>query len=345
MNAQNDSIFYNGKQALSYGTPFIFTLGTRSIGKTFYWTKRQINRFLKTGRKFGFVKRYKEDLKSVAEKFFDNNAYEFPDHTFDADGFSSASGGRFVIDGKVAGYGMTLNKANRMKGISMADVDELIFDEFLPEDGIYLPSEVGAAFSLYQSVARGYGKAIRPDVRFVFIANHVTLNNPYFRELKIRDMYKPGTKILVDPDRGWVAEFTNSEEIAKEISETSFGKMIAKTKYGEYAIKAQFYLDDPTFIAKPNGSGAYVCTLVWNGKDFGVYEYMDDGLLYITHSVDHNCKEIFALTNADHKPNYMIMYRNRMNPMWGYLRYAYDNALIRFQDDECKFMFLEAMDY
>lgn len=345
MNAQNDSIFYNGKTALSYGTPFIFTLGTRSIGKTFYWTKRQINRFLKTGRKFGFVKRYKEDLKSVAEKFFDNNAYEFPDHTFDADGFSSASGGRFVIDGKVAGYGMTLNKANRMKGISMADVDELIFDEFLPEDGIYLPNEVGAAFSLYQSVARGYGKAIRPEVRFVFIANHVTLNNPYFRELKIRDMYKPGTKILVDPDRGWVAEFTNSDEIAKEISETPFGKMIAKTKYGEYAIKAQFYLDDPTFIAKPNGSGAYVCTLVWNDKEFGVYEYMDDGLLYITHSVDHNCKEIFALTNADHKPNYMIMYRNRMNPMWGYLRYAYDNALIRFQDDECKFMFLEAMDY
>lgn len=341
----NENKFYSGKEALSYGTPFIFTMGTRSIGKTFYWTKRQINRFLKTGRKFGYVKRYKEDLKAVAEKFFDNNAYQFPDHSFDADGFSSASGGRFVIDGKVAGYGMVLNKATRLKGISMSDVDELIFDEFLPEDSIYLPDEVGKAFSLYQSVARGYGQAIRPDVRFIFIANHVTLNNPYFRELKIRDLYQPGNRYIVDPDRGWVAEFTNSEEIAKEIGSTAFGKMIAKTRYGEYAVKAQFYLDDPTFVEKPAGSGTYVCTLAWNGKDFGVYEYEDDGLLYVSHSVDKTCPTVFALTTADHKPNYMIMYKNHMNPMWQYLRYAYDNALIRFQDDECKFMFLEAMDY
>lgn len=337
--------YYSHNKVMSYNTPFIFTLGTRSIGKTFDYTEYVIDRWLKKGRKFIIVRRYKEDLKKIAPKFFDNNMFKHPELSFKAEGFSSAEGGRFYINEEQAGIALSLSEANRFKGISLADYDTIWFDEFLNEDDDYLTDELGKTFSLYQSVARGYGKSFRPEVKFIFTANHVTFNNPYFRDLHIRDQYRTGSKYTVDKDRGWVLEMTDSPEITEEIASTAFGKMIAKTKYGEYSLKAKFYLDDPTFVEKPKGNSNYVCTLAWEKKLFGVYEYMDDGVLYITHKYDKNCKTIFSLTTADHKPNYTMLYKASSNPISQYMKFAYDNALLRFQDDECKYMFMDYMSF
>lgn len=337
------SKFYSNEKVLSYNTPFIFSLGTRSIGKTFCWTEYCINNFIKKHRKFIIVKRYKEDLKAIGSKFFDNNAFKHPELSFKAEGFSSSNGGQFFINEEEAGIAVSLSSVVRMKGISASDYDLIWFDEFLNEDDSYLKGEVGKCFNLYQSVARGYGQAIRPNVKFVFTANHVSMNNPYFRELRIRENVRLGTKYTVDKDRAWVVEFTDSPQIEQEILNTPFGKMIAKTQYGEYALKSKFYLDDPTFIEKPKGDSGYVCSLAWEGKLFGVYEYLDAGLLYISHSVDKNCKTIFSLTTADHKPNYTMLYKASSEPIYQYLKFAYDNAFLRFQDDECKYMFMEFM--
>lgn len=293
------SKYYSHVKAMSYNTPYIFTLGTRSIGKTFDYTEYCIDKYIKNKRKFIIVRRYKEDLKKITPKFFDNNMFKHPDLSFRAEGFSSAEGGKFFINSEQAGIAISLSEANRFKGISLADYDTIWFDEFLNEDDDYLTDELGKTFSLYQSVARGYGKSFRPEVKFIFTANHVTFNNPYFRDLHIRDQYRTGSKYTVDKDRGWVLEMTDSPEITEEIASTAFGKMIAKTKYGEYSLKAKFYLDDPTFVEKPKGNSNYVCTLAWEKKLFGVYEYMDDGVLYITHKYDKNCKTIFSLTTAD----------------------------------------------
>lgn len=339
------SKYYDRTKVMSYGTPFIFTLGTRSIGKTFNYTEYVINKYLTTGRKFIIVRRYKEDLKKCGAKFFDNNAFNHPDLTFKAEGFSSAEGGRFYINDELAGIALSLKEATRFKGVSLADFDTIWFDEFLNEDDDYLNDELGKCFSLYQSVARGYGKSFRPEVRFVFTANHVTFNNPYFRDLHVREQYRAGSKYTVDKDRGWVLEMTDSPEITEEIANSAFGKMIAKTKYGEYSLKAKFYLDDPTFVEKPQGESTYVCSLAWNKMLFGVYEYEEAGYLYISKKYDKNCKSVFSLTTADHKPNYMMMYKSGSNPIVQYLRFAYDNALLRFQDDECKYMFMEFMSY
>ena len=336
--------FYSGKKVLSYGTPFIFSLGNRSIGKSFYWTCRNINYFLKTGRKFLYVRRYDNDLELVGQKFFDAVRFKYPNVELDVSG-SGKTGTTFLCNKEVCGMTMALSLATKAKSISLPDFDTIMFDEFLPENGKYLKNEVELALNLYQTVARGDGKAIRPDVKFIFIANNVTLNNPYFKELRIREQIKQGTKYTVDTDRAWVVELTNNTAIANEVASTPFGKMISKTRYGEYALKSQFYLDDSTFIEKPTGNSRYYCTLAWKGKDYGVYEYTDAGLLQISSKVDKSCKNIFSLSTADHKPNYMLLYKAKNNPIYTYLRFCYDNALIRFDNDDCKSMFLEVMQY
>ena len=335
--------YYSGKKVLSFGTPFIFTLGNRSIGKTFYWTKRCINKFLKDGKKFLYVRRYADDLKLVADKFWDNVLYQYEGVKFDTSGQGAKC--EYFINDRLAGKAVALSGVYKLKGISLADYDTIFFDEFLNETNDYLPDEVGAAMNLYQTVARGFGKPIREDVRFVFVANNVTMFNPYFRELHILEHLQVNTNYCKDPDGAWVVEMTHNQEIADVIAETPFGKMISKTKYGDYALKGSFYLDDNTFIQKPSGVSSYYCTLVWEGKYFGVFEYKDDGLIYICKNYDRSCPNIFSLTTADHKPNYMMLYKASLSPMFGFLKYAYENALLRFADLECKNMFMEFMKY
>lgn len=335
--------YYSGKKALSFGTPFIFTLGNRSIGKTFYWTKRCINMFLQGNHKFLYVRRYADDLKKVADKFWDNVLYQYEGVKFDVDG--KGANAQYFINSRQAGMAMALSGATKYKGISLADYDTIFFDEFLPEDGQYLPDEVGLALNLYQTVARGYGKVIRPEVRFIFVANNVTMMNPYFKELHILENIQVGAQYTKDPDGAWLVEFTHNASVADAISETAFGKMISKTKYGDYALKGSFYLDDPTFIQKPQGASTYYCTLVWEGKYYGVFEYKDDGFIYISKKYDKSCPEVFSLTTNDHKPNYMMLYKASFSPIYGFLRYAYENALVRFYDMDCKDMFMNFMKY
>lgn len=336
--------FYSGKKVLSYNTPFIFSLGNRSIGKTFYWTCRMINYFKETGRKFLYVRRYDDDLRAVGTKIFDAVRFKFPTDELEVRG-SGKTGTEYYINGELAGMTFALSLAYKAKSISLPDYDIIFFDEFLPENGRYLSNEVEMALNLYQTVARGDGKAIREDCKFIFIANNVTLNNPYFKELHIRENIKTGSHYIVDKDRAWVLELTNNVAIADEIAKTAFGKMIAKTRYGDYALKSQFLMDDSTFIEKPSGNSRYYCTLVWRGKEYGVFEYTDAGVLQISSKVDKSCKLIFSLSTADHKPNYMLLYKSRQNPVYAYLRFCYNIAAVRFDNDDCKIAFLEIMEY
>lgn len=337
--------YYSSVQALSYGTPFIFSLGNRSIGKSFDWKlNRCVRRFMSKKRKFVYMRRYDDDLKRCAPQFFDDIAFKIPTHDLFVEG-NGKSGSRFYINGELAGTTIALSATQKYKSVPMPDYDTILFDEFLPEDGKYLSDEVGKALSIYQSIARGDGKVIREDVKFAFIANNVTLNNPYFRELGIRDKIQLGTKYCVDADRAWLVEFINNTEIANEIASTPFGKMIAKTKYGDYALKSQYYLDDDTFVQKPTGLSKYYCTLHWKGRHYGVYEYVDEGLFYVSKKYDPNNKNVFSLTTKDHQPNYIMLYKSRFNPLYTFLKFAYEHALLRFDSQESKYMFLEIMSY
>ena len=327
---------------MSYGTPFIFTLGNRSIGKTFAFTSYAINRFVKHGSKFIYMRRYDDDLKLVVPSFFENVRSKYTNYSLEIDG-SGKTGTMFRINDKVAGVAISLSKAIKFKSVNLCDYDAILYDEFLNEDGTYLPNEVSKALSFYQSVARGYDRPIRTEVKFIFIGNHVSLNNPYFRELKIRDKVNLGTRYCVDSDRAWVLELTDNIEIANEIGQTPFGKMIAKTKYGEYAVKSKFYLDDDSFIEKPRGKSDYLCTLKYNDENFGVYDYKEMGYYYVSTKYNPSSKISFSLTTKDHNPNYLMIFRNRNNPVFVLLRYAFENALLRFDCQESKIMFLEFM--
>ena len=91
-------MYYDYDKISSYNATFNMIITNRGFGKTYGAKKRAINKFLKKGEQFIYVRRYKSELKKVKDKFFEKIKKEFEGHKFEIKGFTA------YIDDKVAGY-------------------------------------------------------------------------------------------------------------------------------------------------------------------------------------------------------------------------------------------------
>lgn len=71
-------MFYDYQKVLSYNAFLNILIGERGVGKTYGITKFVINRFIKTGERFVYVRRYKPEMIKAAPFFFDKVKKEFP---------------------------------------------------------------------------------------------------------------------------------------------------------------------------------------------------------------------------------------------------------------------------
>lgn len=73
-------LYYNYSKILSYNAFINILIGERGVGKTYGASKMVINNFIKKGKQFAYIRRYKSDLKEAVPQFFEalksNN--EFP---------------------------------------------------------------------------------------------------------------------------------------------------------------------------------------------------------------------------------------------------------------------------
>lgn len=326
--------YYDGNKLLSQKKPFNFCVGTRSAGKTFYFKRRLIKQFLKTGEKFIYVRRYKTDLELVLNTFFDDVSQKFPDNSFEV------RGNEFYIDDKLAGYAIPVSSFTKYKSVNMNDVRYIFFDEFLPEDDRYIGGkarpylEPELCFGFYQSVARGYGRPIREEVQFIFVANAVTRLNPYFIYFGIDKFIKPETKFIRRDT--FAVEITNNTSVNEQILDSDFGKAIQGTQYGNYALSNTFYTDSNSFIDKPFDDMVYMYTIIFDGNMYGMYYSKNSVKYYISDKADKDFPVIFAITNQDHTTNTIGFYSMRQRvPL---LKEAYSLGLIYFRNHRCKFM-------
>ena len=88
--------WYSFDKINSYNAFFHFILTNRGFGKSYGAKQRCIDRFLKYGEQFVYVRRYKTELKKIG-KYFDDIKERYPDHEF------KVVGKTFYIDGKEDG--------------------------------------------------------------------------------------------------------------------------------------------------------------------------------------------------------------------------------------------------
>ncbi len=73
------SIFWNAKRTLTHNMLINVIVGNRGGGKSYGAKKLGIDNFLNKGEQFGYIRRYKDDLKEPMVQFFKDIEWEYPD--------------------------------------------------------------------------------------------------------------------------------------------------------------------------------------------------------------------------------------------------------------------------
>ena len=142
-----------------------------AFGKSYGAKKYVIDKFLKNGSQFLYLRRYAKELDSVFNKdrfdpkdFFDDIRFNYSDHEL------IAKAKKFYCDGQVFGYGKRLTEAQDLKSGVFENIKTIIIDEYPVEKNrrYYLPQEGMILMSIFDSVIRN-----RSDVKIFILGNAV----------------------------------------------------------------------------------------------------------------------------------------------------------------------------
>ena len=341
--------YYDGTKLLSLKDingqdPEIYiSTSNRSAGKTTYFDRWAVKRFLEHGEKFGLIYRFNYELADVADKFFrEQKALFFPDQDMTSKNRAKGIYHELFLNDQPCGYAIAINNADQLKKMShlFSDVERVIFDEFQSESNHYCDNEVQKFISLHTSIARGQGKQVK-RVPVIMMANYVSLLNPYYIALGIADRLRADTNFLRGD--GWVLEQGFNTAASEAQKQSAFNRAFGGHLYVKYSAE-RFYLNDNTaFIEQPVGNSRYVCTLKYMGKNYGIREFREEGVIYCDSSADLTFPVRLSLTTDDHEINYLLLQRNDL--MIKLLRTYFERGLFRFRNLECKKAILELLAY
>src|SRR5574339_687669 len=230
------SLYYDPNKLLSYNRILNFVIGARGIGKSYGFKKHVVNRFLKHGKQFIYLRRYKGELVKLPQ-WFNDIKVEFPEVEF------KVKGRQLFINGKLAGWGIPLSAWQSEKSNAYPDVETILYDEFIREkdNSGYLPNEVPALLNFMDTVFRD-----RDNVRCVGMANAVTIVNPFFLYFGLI----PNIKKRYNAYESIVVEIPDSADFSTARRQTKFGTLIDGTEYGEMSLDNTFTNDSSVFIEK-----------------------------------------------------------------------------------------------
>lgn len=323
------SKYYDLSGLLSYNKILNFVIGQRGGGKTFASKKWCINDFLKTGREFVWVRRYKTELRKLKNNFWNDiiGSGLFPDVEF------SVKGTTLYINNKICGYLVALSTSAQEKSTAYPNVTKIIFDEFMVDKGQirYLPDEVDTFLNLMDTIIRD-----RNNCRAVLIANNIQVTNPYFDYFKIRG---DQTKRFVTSDSICI-EFYTGDVYAQERLKTKFGQLIKDTEYGDFSLYNQPLLDNPQFIGERTKNSVFCYALLWKGVYLGVWIDHKQDVLYLSDKYDKSGL-IFSLTTDDHQPKMLYLKQFKQLSQIKQLKYAYSVGSLIFENQMIKRYFLD----
>jgi hypothetical protein len=343
------SKYYDGTKLLSLkdingNKPEIYLCTTnRTGGKTTYFGRLCINRFLNHGEKFGLIYRYNYELDDITDKFFkDIGSLFFPNMSMTSKRRASGIYHELFLDEKSCGYAFSLNSADQIKKYShlFADIERMLFDEFQSETNHYCNDEIKKFISIHTSISRGQGEQVR-YVPVFMLSNPVSIINPYYVELGISERLRNETHFL--RGNGFVLEQGYVDSASKAQKESGFNRAFYKNSYVAYSSECVYLNDNKAFIEKPTSKGRYLATLKYKGADFGIREFPEEGFIYCDDKPDLTFALKITVTTSDHAINYVMLKRNDL--FLSNLRWYFERGCFRFKDLRCKEAVLKALSY
>lgn len=351
--------YYDGTHLLSMKDingekPEIYICTTnRTGGKTTYFNRLMVKKFLAGEGKFALIYRFAYELDDCADAFFKDirtlffNGYNMRSEprrkgTYHELFLYKDSETDTKNPGVSCGYAIPLNKADQIKKIShhFSDVDRMVFDEFQSETNNYCTDEISKFISVHVSVARGQGKQNR-YVPVYMVSNLVTLLNPYYVEFDIATRLQANTKFMRGD--GFVLEQGFVESAANAMKESAFNRAFKRNKQIPYLQQAVYLNDNSSFIQKINGASKYIATFKYQGKAYALRAFEELGVIYCDDRADITFPLKLSLTTDDHNINYVMLRSNQ--DFINKIRYYFDHGCFRFRDLKCKEVVLKALSY
>lgn len=341
--------YYDGTKLLSLldlnnRKPELFLCcSNRSAGKTTYFGRWFVKRFLDKKEKFGLIYRYNYELSDIGDKFFHElQTLFFPDIKLKSKNKAKGIYTELSINDEICGYAFSINNADQIKKMShlFSDVKRLLFDEFQSESNHYCENELQKFISLHTSIARGNGERVR-YLPVYLLGNYVSLLNPYFSALGISDRIRSDTNFMRGD--GWVLEQGFNESASGLQKTSAFNRAFENQKYIQYASEKVYLNDNSAFIDRPDGNSKYICTIIYEGKNYGIREYKEKGVVFCDSSADLSFPVKLCASTEDHNVNYILMRSN--DTMIGILRWYFEHGVFRFRNLECKKAILDICAY
>lgn len=347
MNEIDTSMYWNIRRTLTYSDIiFYLILGNRGGGKTYGFKEWAIDDFIKNGYQFGYIRRYKDDLKEPMKQYFKDIEDKYPDYEFKSDTkyfyirLKPADPNEKWTEKDIAGYGFILSTASNKKSISYPKINKLCLDEFLLDKGNqrYLTNEVMSLLNLYETVARPGTDHI--PVKCFLLANSISITNPYFLYFGINKMPdkqdKNGKWIWRHPTKPILVEDVRNEKFIDKKKNTLFGKLIEGSTYAEYSIENKFLLDDEKFIEPKSPKARFCFTLNYLEHSLGVWADFTEGLYYVSKQIDPSYPLKYSVTMKDHSPNMILIKNKHRNLPFKRFIEGYQDGAVRFESVNIK---------
>lgn len=354
--------YYDGTKLLSMldldgNRPEIYLVTTnRTGGKTTYFGRYVMNRFLKHGEQFMLLLRFAYELSDIASMFFNDisklffNGLQMRTKTMGKGSYCELWVGRepeekedFFSYAKCCGYAVALNKADQIKRFShiFTGVQRMLFDEFQSETNHYCGDEVDKFQSIHTTVARGQGEQSR-YVPVFMLSNHVTMLNPYYVAMGISKRLRSNTRYL--KGHGFILENGIVESASDAFKASGFNKAFNGSAYNTYAAEGVYLSDNMAFIEKPESpQTSYVCTIAAGGRMYSMREYADEGLVWVSDTYDASFPRVLSVDLENHAKGRVMA--SMYSIMIGCLREKFQMGGFRFKDQKCKEVALELLGY
>lgn len=319
----SDDMWYNGNELITKGRLFNFLIGVRGGGKTFWWKKKCIDDFLNKGKEFIWLRRYDSELTEMKSwaSALQREGY-FNDVKFEC------SKKYIKVNGVVAGYVGTLSKSQHIKSNEYPSVNKIVLDEFLIKSGShmrYMKNECSILIDIAETIFRYRDKG---NI-VVAIGNAVSVVNPYFTELNIQpNIYERFTM-----DRDITIEMYNNPQYSEMKKKSRLGKIASRVSgYGEYMYENKFLSDKNSFIKKRVKGLVYCCTIIYEEKQYGVWNNFNNGEFYIDRVVEKDSETVIVVDINELNGSGKLMSWKGYNNIIGYLNESMSEGKVWFSD-------------
>lgn len=253
--------------------------GPRSIGKTYGAKIDHIERAIRTGSQFMWLRRTVTELSPAKAGFFDSISDRYPGFEFRVDGDAGQVRKDAGVWRTIVRF-VALSTASQKKGTEFPDVDAIVYDECFAEPGMrYLVDEVDRLRQLWITVNRNRTTRGRARTRVYLLGNAIELDNPYFLEWRF------------DATREWqkghetggdvILHLVDADKYERRVGESIYGKVLGTAQI-DYASGHYFRPDGGYVVDNRPADSRPFATLVTLDGTFGLWEAADWRTMYVT---------------------------------------------------------------